>query len=122
MVLVSVSGFGVPNRCIDLEELSVIRPDQIRPCPAFSGLASSDENCRDPKSAGGRKADPATQPWLLGLSDWSFPVTAAVLKRGFLEVFCAVPTLAAVWQWWSVQPWFAVAKPCWHITLTSVGL
>lgn len=58
MVLVSVSGSGFPN--IDLEDLSVISPDQKRPCPAFSGLGSSDENCRDPKSAGGWKADPAS--------------------------------------------------------------
>lgn len=66
MVLVSVSGSGVPSRFIDIEDLSVVNPDQIRPCPAFSGLRRSDENCRDPKSAGGWKADPATQPWLLG--------------------------------------------------------
>lgn len=84
----SVSGSGVPNRCIDFEDLSVIKcdicPDQIRPCPAFSGLGSSDENCRDPKSAGGWKAEHSTA-LALGLGGWSFPVTAAGLERGFLE-------------------------------------
>lgn len=57
----------------------------------------------------------------LVLGDWSFPVTAAGLKRGFLEAFCAVPALPAALQWWNAQPWFAVAKPCWHITLTFEG-
>lgn len=116
----SVSGSGVPNRCIDFEDLSLINPDQmIRPCPAFSGLGSSDENCRDPKSAGGWKAECNTA-LALGLGDWSFPVTAAGLKCEFLEVFCAMPTLSAVLQRWNAQPWFAVAKPCWCITLTLV--
>lgn len=115
----SVSGSGVPNRCIDFEDLSLINPDQIRPCPAFSGLGSSDENCRDPKSAGGWKAECNTA-LALGLGDWSFPVTAAGLKCEFLEVFCAMPTLSAVLQRWNAQPWFAVAKPCWRITLTLV--
>lgn len=49
----------------------------------------------------------------LGLGDWSFPVTTAGVKRGFLEAFSAMPTLGAVLQWWNVQLWFAVAKPCW---------
>lgn len=67
LFLMSASGSGVPGSCMDLEALSLTNPNQIMPCPAFSGLGSKDEKHREPKSVVGRSVDPSARLQLLGL-------------------------------------------------------